>query len=76
MGPLIRLEMLTWSPLLADYKDIEKLNWYPACILYAWNENESEESLRQDPDVNLVPTLIEKIILPKITGKRKILKTF
>uniref|UniRef100_T1P7K3 GC-rich sequence DNA-binding factor-like protein n=1 Tax=Musca domestica TaxID=7370 RepID=T1P7K3_MUSDO len=67
LGPLIRLEMLTWSPLLADYKDIEKLNWYPACILYAWNENESEESLRQDPDVNLVPTLIEKIILPKIT---------
>lgn len=68
MGPLIRLEMLTWSPLLADYKDIEKLNWYPACILYAWDENETEECLRQDPDVNLVPTLIEKIVLPKITG--------
>ncbi|XP_061398036.1 PAX3- and PAX7-binding protein 1 [Musca vetustissima] len=67
LGPLIRLEMLTWSPLLADYKDIEKLSWYPACILYAWHENETEESLRQDPDVNLVPTLIEKIILPKIT---------
>ncbi|XP_013112939.2 PAX3- and PAX7-binding protein 1 isoform X2 [Stomoxys calcitrans] len=67
LGPLIRLEMLTWSPLLADYKDIEKLNWYQAAILYAWTEEETEESLRQDPDVNLVPTLIEKIILPKIT---------
>ncbi|XP_075146606.1 PAX3- and PAX7-binding protein 1 [Haematobia irritans] len=67
LGPLIRLEMLTWSPLLADYKDIEKLNWYQSAILYAWKEDETEESLRQDPDVNLVPTLIEKIVLPKIT---------
>ncbi|XP_065355283.1 PAX3- and PAX7-binding protein 1 isoform X1 [Calliphora vicina] len=66
LGPLIRLEMLTWSPLLADFKDIEKLNWYSAAMLYAWSEDETEESLKQDPDVNLVPTLLEKIILPKL----------
>ena len=61
--------MLTWSPLLGDYKDIEKLNWYSAVMLYAWSEEETEETLKQDPDVHLVPTLLEKIILPKIIGK-------
>ncbi|KAM7362584.1 PAX3- and PAX7-binding protein 1 [Cochliomyia hominivorax] len=66
LGPLIRLEMLTWSPLLADFKDIEKLNWYSAAMLYAWSEEETEESLKQDPDVHLVPTLLEKIVLPKL----------
>ncbi|XP_023306542.2 PAX3- and PAX7-binding protein 1 isoform X1 [Lucilia cuprina] len=66
LGPLIRLEMLTWSPLMADFKDIEKLNWYSAAMLYAWSEDETEEVLKQDPDVNLVPTLLEKIILPKL----------
>ncbi|GBP11168.1 hypothetical protein EVAR_91353_1 [Eumeta japonica] len=35
-------------------------------MLYAWSEDETEESLKQDPDVNLVPTLLEKIILPKL----------
>ncbi|CAD6996092.1 unnamed protein product [Ceratitis capitata] len=66
LGPLVRLEMLNWSPLLEEYKDIEKMNWYSACMLYAWSEHETEETLRLDPDVNLVPTIIEKILLPKV----------
>lgn len=61
--------MLTWSPLLVDFKDIEKLNWYSAAMLYACSEDETEETLKQDPDVHLVPTLIERIILPKLIGK-------
>lgn len=72
----MRLEILSWSPLLADYKDIEKLNWYPACMLYAWNEEETEATLKQDSDNNLVPTIIEKIILPKITGMKELSRNF
>ncbi|XP_039964546.1 PAX3- and PAX7-binding protein 1 isoform X1 [Bactrocera tryoni] len=67
LGPLVRLEMLSWSPLLDEYKDIEKMNWYSACMLYAGGEDETEATLRLDPDVNLVPTIIEKIVLPKMT---------
>ncbi|XP_036228777.2 PAX3- and PAX7-binding protein 1 isoform X1 [Bactrocera oleae] len=66
LGPLVRLEMLSWSPLLDEYKDIEKMNWYSACMLYAGSEDETEATLRLDPDVNLVPTIIEKIVLPKM----------
>ncbi|XP_017466846.1 PREDICTED: PAX3- and PAX7-binding protein 1 isoform X1 [Rhagoletis zephyria] len=67
LGPLVRFEMLSWSPLLEEYKDIEKMHWYSACMLYAWSEDETETSLRLDVDVSLVPTIIEKIILPKVT---------
>ncbi|XP_019844328.2 PAX3- and PAX7-binding protein 1 isoform X2 [Bactrocera dorsalis] len=67
LGPLVRLEMLSWSPLLDEYKDIEKMNWYSACMLYAGGEDETEATLRLDPDINLVPTIIEKIVLPKMT---------
>lgn len=35
---------------------------------YGWNDKETEESLMDDPDVRLVPVIIEKIILPKVTG--------
>lgn len=66
LGPLVRLEMLSWSPLLDEYKDIEKMNWYSACMLYAGSADETEATLRLDPDVNLVPTIIEKIVLPKV----------
>lgn len=69
LSPLIRLEMLNWSPLFDNYKDLEKCNWYSACMLYAWSEEETEDILKADPDVSLVPTLIEKIIIPKVIGK-------
>ncbi|XP_067636201.1 PAX3- and PAX7-binding protein 1 isoform X2 [Eurosta solidaginis] len=67
LGPLVRLELLAWSPLLDEYKDVEKMNWYLACMLFGWSEDETEASLKLDPDFNLVPTIIEKILLPKLT---------
>lgn len=34
---------------------------------YGFDESDSEATLVDDPDVRLVPTLIEKIVLPKLT---------
>lgn len=34
---------------------------------YGYKNNETEESLSVDPDVRLVPAIIEKIIVPLIT---------
>lgn len=67
MGPIVRAETLTWNPLSEDYKDIENMSWYSACMLYGWSETETEQQLLLDPDMKLVPTIIEKILLPKIT---------
>lgn len=71
LGQLIRLQMVTWCPLADQCPDIEKSPWYSACMMYAYSETETEETLSIDPDVTLVPVLVEKIILPKLTGELK-----
>ncbi|EDV41782.2 uncharacterized protein Dana_GF17646 [Drosophila ananassae] len=67
LAPIVRHEMLLWSPMLDEYADIENMRWYQACMLYACQPEETMEQLKNDPDVNLVPALIEKIVLPKLT---------
>ncbi|ALC46916.1 CG1965 [Drosophila busckii] len=68
LAPLVRYELLLWSPLHQEYTDIETTQWYQACMLYASEANETVETLKQDPDLNLVPLLIEKIVLPKVNS--------
>lgn len=67
VGPMIRLKMIVWYPLDEKYQDIDKMEWYSICMRYGWKQEETEESLGRDPDVRFVPTLIEKIVLPKLT---------
>ncbi|XP_017141081.1 PAX3- and PAX7-binding protein 1 isoform X2 [Drosophila miranda] len=68
LAPLVRHELLVWSPLLDVYADIETMHWYQASMLYACQADETMEQLKNDPDVNLVPALIYKIVLPKVTS--------
>ncbi|KAH8346901.1 hypothetical protein KR059_002008 [Drosophila kikkawai] len=68
LAPLVRHELLLWSPLLDEYADIENMRWYQACMLYACQPEETVDQLKNDPDINLVPALIEKIVLPKVTA--------
>lgn len=42
-------------------------------LLYALDSKETEESLKRDPDVRLVPSAIEKIAIPKLTCKDDII---
>jgi len=74
LAPLVRHELVLWSPLLDVYADIENMRWYQACMLYASQADETVEQLKIDPDINLVPALIEKIVLPKVTGEFYTLK--
>lgn len=65
---MIRLKLVTWNPLDENCPDLDRMDWYGMTMKYGWTAEESEESLTTDPDVRLIPVLIEKIILPKITG--------
>ncbi|XP_055608528.1 PAX3- and PAX7-binding protein 1-like [Uranotaenia lowii] len=68
LGPFIRLRHVCWNPVSGeDEFDFERQDWYRSCILYGRSFEETESSLAEDPDVRLVPTLIEKIVLPKLT---------
>lgn len=68
VGPLIRLRMITWSPLDQNCKDIDKMPWFKDAMLFGHESGDSEQQIRSDPDVRFVPSLVEKIILPKLTG--------
>lgn len=65
VSPFVRLEMLLWNPLL-EGTDLEKLPWYRTLALYGLHDDETESTLSRDPDINILPTLVEKLIIPKL----------
>lgn len=44
------------------------MEWVEIVSKYGYKSSETEMELLNDPDVRLVPILMEKILLPKITG--------
>ncbi|XP_066999451.2 PAX3- and PAX7-binding protein 1 isoform X2 [Anabrus simplex] len=65
LGPVIRLKLLTWNPL-QETVEFERHKWYDSLLLYGLRDSETEESLRADPDLKLVPLIVEKVVLPKL----------
>ena len=45
---------------------IQKLKWIESVMTYAAERADTEETLRTDPDLQLVPNLIDKIVVPKL----------
>ncbi|KAG1654087.1 PAX3- and PAX7-binding protein 1 [Nymphon striatum] len=63
-GPYIRLELLSWNPL-EQVRNIETMHWYNTLLTYGCSNDMSVDA--EDPDLNLIPLVIEKVILPKLT---------
>lgn len=67
LGPIIRWNMLMWNPLTnAEDVELENLKWIGSIIMYSADKSETEESLRKDPDLQLLPHLIDKIVISKL----------
>lgn len=67
VGPILRLQLITWSPFEDTSKDLERADWYETIMRYGMHTTESEQMLADDPDIRLLPVLVEKVILPKLT---------
>ncbi|KAM6432823.1 intron Large complex component GCFC2 isoform 2-T2 [Rhynochetos jubatus] len=62
LNPLIRVQLINWNPL-ENFAELEEMPWFRAV------EEFSNESKRDDdPDQEVLPRVIEKTILPKITA--------
>lgn len=69
----IRWNMIAWNPFTSEhYVDIDKIKIYHAMAMYGKNEYETEETLKNDPDLFLIPTIIEKFVLSRLNSKFKI----
>ncbi|XP_022193893.2 PAX3- and PAX7-binding protein 1 [Nilaparvata lugens] len=66
LGPLIRLNILMWNPLSQAGNDLERTAWYVSLLNYGIKNSETEDSLKSDPDLQLIPRVFEKIIVPKL----------
>ncbi|XP_015374391.1 PREDICTED: PAX3- and PAX7-binding protein 1 isoform X1 [Diuraphis noxia] len=65
VGPFVRIEMLTWNPLEDDVK-LEDMFWYKTMQKYTMKGNNNIDKLTKDVDLELIPKIIEKVVLIKI----------
>ncbi|XP_066065482.1 PAX3- and PAX7-binding protein 1 isoform X2 [Chamaea fasciata] len=63
-NPLIRLQLLTWTPLEGKCRDFETMLWFESLLFYGCEEL---EQVKDDADISLLPTIVERVVLPKLT---------
>ncbi|XP_040502910.1 PAX3- and PAX7-binding protein 1 isoform X2 [Gallus gallus] len=63
-NPLIRLQLLVWTPLEGKCRDFETMLWFESLLFYGCEEQEQE---KDDADISLLPTIVERVVLPKLT---------
>uniref|UniRef100_A0A182Q932 GCF C-terminal domain-containing protein n=1 Tax=Anopheles farauti TaxID=69004 RepID=A0A182Q932_9DIPT len=69
LAPLIRLEHVCWNPLTMEAQvELESEQWYRVTAGQFCCQATTEAALAADPDVRLIPTLVEKIFLPKLAA--------
>lgn len=66
-GVFVKLALLGWNPLLEE-RDFEKTNWFRQLLQYGCDNFKENGDVLKDPDVNLLPGIMDRIILPKITA--------
>ncbi|XP_010775138.1 PAX3- and PAX7-binding protein 1-like [Notothenia coriiceps] len=64
-NPLIRLQLMTWNPLEAQCANFEYMLWFESLLFYGFEENSVLQ--RGDGDICLLPSIVEKVILSKLT---------
>ncbi|XP_021246754.1 GC-rich sequence DNA-binding factor 2 isoform X2 [Numida meleagris] len=66
LNPLVRVELMNWSPL-ENSADLEEMPWFKAVEEFSGARKSPESKRDDDPDGEVLPRVIEKTILPKIT---------
>ncbi|XP_051973876.1 PAX3- and PAX7-binding protein 1-like [Xyrauchen texanus] len=64
-NPLIRLQLIIWSPLEVECPNFEYMLWFESLLFYGCEE-QSTLKREEDVDNNLLPAIVERVILPKL----------
>ncbi|KAG8450245.1 hypothetical protein GDO86_002771 [Hymenochirus boettgeri] len=65
LNPVVRLQLLSWNSLEENCCDFESMRWFEALIYYGAEEKDYD---KEDVDIVLLPSIVEKVILPKLAG--------
>ncbi|KAJ8266400.1 hypothetical protein GJAV_G00130010 [Gymnothorax javanicus] len=63
-NPLIRLQLIPWLPLEADCPNFEYMLWFESLLFYGCEEQSNMQ--KDDVDINLLPAIVERVIIPKL----------
>ncbi|XP_051541621.1 PAX3- and PAX7-binding protein 1-like [Myxocyprinus asiaticus] len=64
-NPLIRLQLIIWSPLEVECPNFEYMLWFESLLFYGCEE-QSTLKKEEDVDNSLLPAIVERVILPKL----------
>ncbi|CAJ1063923.1 PAX3- and PAX7-binding protein 1 [Xyrichtys novacula] len=64
-NPLVRLQLITWNPLEANCANFEYMLWFESLLFYGFEEHSILQ--KGDGDISLLPAIVEKVILSKLT---------
>ncbi|KAF3706552.1 PAX3- and PAX7-binding protein 1 GC-rich sequence DNA-binding factor 1 [Channa argus] len=64
-NPLVRLQLITWNPLEAQCANFEYMLWFESLLFYGFEEHSTLQ--KEDGDIGLLPAIVEKVILSKLT---------
>ncbi|KAK3577424.1 hypothetical protein CHS0354_032273 [Potamilus streckersoni] len=64
VNPFVRLQLLDWNPLEENCADFEEKRWFECLLFYGFKEGEPID--KEDDDVKLLPSIVEKILIPKL----------
>ncbi|XP_066507527.1 PAX3- and PAX7-binding protein 1 [Hoplias malabaricus] len=63
-NPLIRLQLIPWSPLEDECPNFEYMLWFESLLFYGCEELTSTS--QEDIDTGLLPAIVERVVLPKL----------
>ncbi|XP_051765291.1 PAX3- and PAX7-binding protein 1 [Ctenopharyngodon idella] len=64
-NPLIRLQLISWSPFEVECPNFEYMLWFESLLFYGCEEQSSLKK-EEDIDNSLLPAIVERVLLPKL----------
>ncbi|XP_077147646.1 intron Large complex component GCFC2 isoform X1 [Ranitomeya variabilis] len=67
LSPLVRTELIGWNPL-QDITQLEQMSWYRNTDDFCFGKYQHENNIEGDPDHKVLTAVIEKTVIPKVSG--------
>lgn len=72
-APFVRYQILRWNPLDPDCSEqLEDMLWFQVLMFFWFSEGRELDP--EDEDLQLIPNLVDLVVIPKLTGKSSNLK--